>query len=164
MLWGIVNETLLAEYQELWEDFGLEVPHFSLEVGLEFSDLFFVKDSNSKESETRALLDKMIEAMGYVPNAVPAFTLDPNDPTTLLQKITQERPRFVVALGQQSAQFLLGSTESIESLHGRIVPAYFNPEVRVLPVFSLLHLLENPKSKKIVWDDLQALLKEIRKK
>jgi len=61
-------------------------------------------------------------------------------------------------LGGCATQSLLGTTEPISRLRGRL---YDYEGIRVLPTFHPAYLLRNPEKKRAVWDDMQQLMKEL---
>ena len=66
------------------------------------------------------------------------------------------RPRFICALGKFAAQTLLGTTERISKLRGKIYE--FN-HIKVVPTFHPASLLRNPEWKREVWQDMQLIQK-----
>ena len=64
------------------------------------------------------------------------------------------RPRLVCALGKFAAQTLLGTTERISKLRGKIYE--FN-HIKVVPTFHPASLLRNPQWKREVWQDMQLI-------
>jgi DNA polymerase len=75
----------------------------------------------------------------------------------LRRQIAAIRPLFICTLGGCAAQTLLGTTEPISRLRGRL---YDYEGVRVLPTFHPAYLLRNPEKKRLVWEDMQRLMKE----
>jgi uracil-DNA glycosylase family 4 len=120
------------------------------------------------------LLDKMIGAMGfdrdevYVCNIVkcrPPNNRKP-EPEEMLscmpyleEQLVTLQPQVIVALGATAVQGLFGTSEGITRLRGRW--KLFKGEVPVMPTFHPAFLLRNPAAKKEVWDDLQAVLRQM---
>jgi uracil-DNA glycosylase family 4 len=75
----------------------------------------------------------------------------------LRRQIAAIRPLFICTLGGCAAQTLLGTTEAISRLRGRL---YDYEGVRVLPTFHPAYLLRNPEKKREVWEDMKLLMKE----
>jgi DNA polymerase len=75
----------------------------------------------------------------------------------LRRQIAAIRPLFICTLGGCAAQSLLGTTEPISRLRGRL---YDYEGVRVLPTFHPAYLLRNPEKKREVWEDMKQLMKE----
>jgi DNA polymerase len=120
------------------------------------------------------LLDRMIEAMGflrdevYVCNVVKCRPPDNRKPEVeemaacmpyLREQLELLAPRVIVALGATALQGLFGTTEGIvrargkwRSLHGQF---------DVMPTFHPAYLLRNPAAKREVWEDLQEVLRHI---
>ncbi len=74
------------------------------------------------------------------------------------EQLALVQPRFICALGASAAQYLLGTTLSIGRLRGTI-QRYKN-----IPVFCTYHpayLLRSPEKKRDVWEDMQALVREM---
>jgi DNA polymerase len=68
------------------------------------------------------------------------------------------RPEYIVCLGAVAAQALLETTESVGKLRGRF---HGYRDSRVLVTYHPSYLLRNPSAKKLVWDDMKILLKEM---
>jgi uracil-DNA glycosylase len=68
------------------------------------------------------------------------------------------RPEFIVCVGTVPAHALLETTESVGKLRGRF---FDYRDSRVLVTYHPSYLLRNPAAKKLVWDDMQLLLKEM---
>ncbi len=69
-------------------------------------------------------------------------------------------PRFVCALGKFAAQTLLETDTPISRLRGRL---HRLGEMRVLPTFHPAYLLRNPEKKRQVWQDMQLLMREMKR-
>jgi len=120
------------------------------------------------------LLDRMIEAMGfgrddvYVCNIVKCRPPDNRKPEPeemaacmpyLNEQLELLGPEVIVALGATAVQGLFGTSEGITRLRGRW--KLFHGRVPVMPTFHPAFLLRNPAAKKEVWDDLQAVLRQM---
>lgn len=119
------------------------------------------------------LLTKIIEAMKlsrdevYISNCLkcrPPQNRNPL-PTEILscspileRQIRIIRPKIICALGKFAAQTLLHTEESISRLRGRF---FERDGVRVMPTFHPAYLLRNPVDKKLVWEDMQKIMKEL---
>ncbi|MBN1605132.1 MAG: uracil-DNA glycosylase, partial [Polyangiaceae bacterium] len=68
-------------------------------------------------------------------------------------------PRVIVALGATAVQGLLGASEGITRLRGRW--RLYQGRLAVMPTFHPAYLLRNPSAKQQVWQDLQAVLRQI---
>ena len=76
----------------------------------------------------------------------------------LMRQIEIIRPRFICALGKFAAQTLLGTEEPISRLRGR----FFDWNgVKLMPTFHPAYLLRNPADKKLVWEDVQKIMREM---
>ncbi len=120
------------------------------------------------------LLDKMIVAMGldrdevYVCNIVkcrPPNNRKPELPEMeacsgyLKQQLELVSPQVIVALGAVAVGGLLGTTEGITRLRGKW--KLYRGRVPVMPTFHPAYLLRTPNAKREVWEDLQAVLRQL---
>jgi len=119
------------------------------------------------------LLDRMIAAMGfarddvYVCNIVKCRPPDNRKPEPdemaackpyLREQLELVAPKVIVALGATAVEGLIGMSGGITRLRGqwklyRTIP--------VMPTFHPAYLLRNPAAKREVWDDLQAVMKQL---
>jgi uracil-DNA glycosylase family 4 len=76
----------------------------------------------------------------------------------LKKQIEIIRPKIICALGKFAAQTLLNSEEPISRLRGRFFDL---GGTRVLPTFHPAYLLRNPDDKKLVWEDMRKIMKEL---
>ncbi len=77
----------------------------------------------------------------------------------LKKQIELIRPQIIVALGKFAVQTLLKSKVPITRLRG-IWHDYHG--VKLMPTFHPAYLLRNPGDKKLVWEDIKKVLKELR--
>jgi DNA polymerase len=68
------------------------------------------------------------------------------------------RPRIIVALGTFAAQVLLGTRTPITRLRGQWHDYH---GTRLMPTFHPAYLLRNPNDKRLVWDDIRAVMREL---
>ena len=68
------------------------------------------------------------------------------------------QPEYICCLGSTAAQNLLGTTETIGKLRGRL---HQWGDIRVLCTYHPAYLLRNPAAKKDVWEDMQYLMREL---
>ncbi|HUT95702.1 MAG TPA: uracil-DNA glycosylase [Thermoguttaceae bacterium] len=68
------------------------------------------------------------------------------------------RPEFICCLGTVAAQNLLGTTESIGQLRGRM---HDYEGIRVVCTYHPAYLLRTPSAKRKVWEDMQMLMAEM---
>ena len=123
------------------------------------------------------LLDKMLAAIGldrgkvYIANVVPWRPPGNRTPTPLetsaclpftRRQIELVDPKILVCLGGASAQTLLGGKEGVMRMRGRWF-AYQtgNTEIRALAMLHPAFLLRQPAHKKLAWQDLRMLAKEL---
>ena len=119
------------------------------------------------------LLTKIIEAMKlkrenvYIANCLKCRPPNNRSPLPteivtcnpiLTRQIEIIQPKIICALGKFAAQTLLRSEEPISRLRGR----FFDLNgVRMMPTFHPTYLLRNPADKKLVWEDMQKIMKEL---
>ncbi|MGQ0445414.1 MAG: uracil-DNA glycosylase [Beijerinckiaceae bacterium] len=125
------------------------------------------------------LLDKMLASIGldrgkvYIANVVPWRPPGNRTPTPLetaaclpftRRQIELVGPKILVCLGAASAQTLLGAMEGIMRMRGRwfSYPAG-STEIRALAMLHPAFLLRQPAHKKLAWQDLRMLAKELNK-
>jgi uracil-DNA glycosylase len=120
------------------------------------------------------LLDRMIAAMGferdevYVCNIVKCRPPDnrkpePNEMAActpyLKEQLELVAPEVIVALGATAVQGLFGTTEGITRMRGRW--KLYGGRIPVMPTFHPAYLLRTPTAKREVWEDLQAVLRQM---
>jgi uracil-DNA glycosylase len=120
------------------------------------------------------LLDKMIGAMGFSRDEVYVCNIvkcrppnnrkpEPEEMTTCMPYLVEQlailQPQVIVALGATAVQGLFGTNEGITRLRGRW--KLYQGQVPVMPTFHPAFLLRDPERKKEVWDDLQAVLRQM---
>jgi len=78
----------------------------------------------------------------------------------LIKQLELIRPRIIVALGTFAAQTLLKTKTPISRLRG-VWHTYQG--IKVMPTLHPAYLLRNPHDKRLVWQDIQAVLRELGK-
>jgi len=121
------------------------------------------------------LLTKMIDAMGYqreqvfIANVVKCRPPNNRAPLPeemeaclpyLRQQIGLIKPKVIVGMGAIAIKGLLGKTAGITRLRGTW-QEYGG--IKLMPTFHPSYLLRDPSKKKVVWQDLQLVLKELGK-
>lgn len=76
----------------------------------------------------------------------------------LTKQIEIIRPKVICALGKFAAQTLLKTEEPISRLRGRFFEFH---GIKLMPTFHPAYLLRNPVDKKLVWEDVQKIMKEL---
>ena len=76
----------------------------------------------------------------------------------LMKQVELVKPRIIVALGTFAAQTLLQSKIPISRLRG-VWHSYQG--VKLMPTLHPAYLLRNPNDKRLVWQDIQAVLREM---
>jgi DNA polymerase len=120
------------------------------------------------------LLDRMIAAMGfardevYVANIVKCRPPNNRKPEPeemaaclpyLAEQIELIAPEVIVALGATAVQGLFGTGEGIMRIRGRW--RLYKGLIPVMPTFHPAYLLRTPEAKREVWDDLQAVVRQM---
>ena len=133
------------------------------------------------------LLNNMINAMGlareqvYIANVVKCRPPQNRTPERdecdtcggfLLRQLYVVRPEVVVALGATAAKYLLGTSDSMANLRGRVyefhpVLPHSAPErdaeftTSLVVTYHPAYLLRDPRQKKEAWADLQLVMKHL---
>ena len=119
------------------------------------------------------LLTKIIEAMKlkredvYIANCLKCRPPNNRSPLPseivtcqpiLMRQIEIIRPEVICALGKFAAQTLLETDQPISRMRGR----FFDWKgMKIMPTFHPAYLLRNPADKKLVWEDVQLIMKEL---
>ena len=77
----------------------------------------------------------------------------------LKKQIDLVRPQIIVGLGKFAVQALLQSKVPITKVRGTW-HSYHG--IKLMPTFHPAYLLRNPADKKLVWEDIQKVMKELR--
>ena len=75
-----------------------------------------------------------------------------------MRQIEIIRPQVICALGKFAAQTLLGTQEPITRTRGRFFDWH---GMKLMPTFHPAYLLRNPADKKLVWADVQIIMREL---
>ncbi len=120
------------------------------------------------------LLTKIIEAMGlsrkdvYICNILKCRPPQNRNPLPdeiaacepfLKQQLKSISPQVICALGTFAAQTLLKTEVPISVLRGRF---HFYEGIKLMPTYHPAYLLRNPSAKKLVWEDVQVIMKELK--
>ncbi len=76
----------------------------------------------------------------------------------LIKQLEIVKPRLIVALGTFAAQTLLRTKTPISRLRGNW---HTYQGIKLMPTLHPAYLLRNPADKKLVWQDIQAVLREM---
>jgi len=125
------------------------------------------------DGDERELLAKMLAAINlslgqvYLTTLVKCGSAEPSPPAAeelvacmsfLDRQIEAVGPGIILAFGEKAAQFLLQSTGSLFHLRGQV---YRRKGIPVLVTYHPEQLLEEPSLKRLAWQDLQLLQKEL---
>lgn len=120
------------------------------------------------------LLTKIIEAMKltrseiYIANCLKCRPPNNRNPLPteivscnpiLAKQIEIIQPKIICALGKFAAQTLLKTDEPISRLRGRFFD--WDNGIKLMPTFHPAYLLRNPEDKKLVWEDMRRIMKEL---
>lgn len=123
--------------------------------------------------EAGMLLSKIIDAMGfkrddvYICNILKCRPPQNRNPLPeeisscieyLYKQIEYIKPRIICGLGKFASQTLLNTQVSITKLRGNW---HEFSGIRFMPTFHPAYLLRNPNDKKLVWQDMQKIMKEL---
>jgi uracil-DNA glycosylase, family 4 len=119
------------------------------------------------------LLTKIIEAMGlkrkdvYICNILKCRPPGNRNPLPneiglcepfLKKQLQVISPQVICALGTFAAQTLLQTDIPISALRGRF---HSYEGIKLMPTYHPAYLLRNPSAKKLVWEDVQMIMKEV---
>ena len=145
-------------------------------AGDDHAQLMFVGEAPGRDEDIKGvpfvgragqLLTKIIESIDlsresvYIANVIkcrPPQNRNPeNDEVEtcqpfLFSQIDAIKPKVIVALGAFAAQTLLGSTETISQLRGKV---YEYRGASLIPTFHPAFLLRSPTRKRDVWEDMK---------
>ncbi|HOG17709.1 MAG TPA: uracil-DNA glycosylase [Syntrophales bacterium] len=76
----------------------------------------------------------------------------------LVRQLQAISPRFICALGSFAARTLLKTESPITALRGRFHDYH---GIRLMPTYHPAYLLRNPDAKRLVWQDVQMVMKEL---
>lgn len=120
------------------------------------------------------LLTKIIEAMGlnrkevYICNILKCRPPQNRNPLPheieacepyLKRQLKIISPQIICALGTFAAKALLKTEAPISVLRGRF---HSYEGIKLMPTYHPAYLLRNPSAKKIVWEDVQLIMKELQ--
>ena len=115
------------------------------------------------------LYQKMVQAMKLTQSEYVLMALKDQSgektPEELLEDISWWSPRFVVPLGAQACQAILGQRERLASVHGKFfpVPRLTSGGIQVAPLFHPSVIASNTNMKKSTWADMQKIMQALGK-
>ena len=146
------------------------------------ASLMFIGEAPGEEEDIQGmpfvgragqLLTKIIEAMGFKREDVYIANIlkcrPPNNraplPTEILacegnlkKQIAMIKPEVICTLGKFASQTLLRTQTPISTLRGKL-QEYGG--IKVMPTFHPAYLLRNPQDKKLVWEDMKAVMRQL---
>jgi DNA polymerase len=153
-------------------------------VGNANAELMFVGEGPGRDEDLQGepfvgragqlLTDIITKGMGlkrsdvYIANVVKCRPPDNRNPEPdevaacepfLKRQIELIRPRIIVALGKFAVQTLLRSKVPITRLRGNW---HTYQGIKLMPTFHPAYLLRNPAEKRLVWEDIKKVMKELK--
>ncbi len=146
------------------------------------ASLMFIGEAPGEEEDKQALpfvgragqlLTKIIEAMGlkredvYIANILKCRPPNNRAPLpaeiaaceeVVLRQVEMIKPRVICTLGKFASQTILKTETPISVLRGNF--REYNG-IKVMPTFHPAYLLRNPEDKKLVWQDMKKVMKEL---
>ncbi|MBI4041085.1 MAG: uracil-DNA glycosylase [Deltaproteobacteria bacterium] len=178
------HETLEDIHQDLGECTRCGLCHGRRHIvfgeGNPKAELMFVGEGPGEEEDKTGrpfvgragqLLTKIIEAMKfdrkdvYIANVVkcrPPHNRVPDEKESatckpfLLRQITTVKPKVIVSLGSVATHYLLETDQKISQLRGKFLDWQ---GIKIMPTYHPAFLLRNPPMKKVVWEDMQQVMK-----
>jgi DNA polymerase len=153
--------------------------HIVFGEGAENAELIFVGEGPGADEDASGrpfvgaagqLMDRIIGAMGlnreriFIGNVVKCRPPGNRDPEPdeistcrpfLLQQIAYIRPKLIVTWGRVASHALLGVRTPITHMRGKWQSLY---GIDLMPTLHPSYLLRQPEAKKLVWQDMQAVL------
>ena len=116
------------------------------------------------EKEVAELFEKMVKAMKLKPDefAISAVNLNGSarELSDILEEIHHRTPDYVIPLGAQATQAILGNKERLASVHGKFfpLPTLRSKSTQVVPLFHPNVIATNQNMKKSTWADMQKIM------
>jgi len=150
-----------------------------------YSEMVFVGEAPGADEDIQGepfvgragmLLTKIIKAMGYerkevyIANIIKCRPPNNRNPEPdeieqcepfLIKQLSILKPRVICALGTFAAQTLLKTQERISLLRGKF---HSYQGIKVMPTYHPAYLLRNQSEKRVVWEDIKLVMKELGKK
>jgi DNA polymerase len=158
--------------------------HLVFGVGNAHAEVMFIGEGPGRDEDLQGepfvgragqlLTDIITKGMGlkredvYIANVIKCRPPDNRNPEPdeiescgpfLMRQIELIRPKVIVALGKFAVQTLLKSKISITRLRGMWHDYH---GIKLMPTLHPAYLLRNPGDKKLVWEDIKKVLKELR--
>ena len=158
--------------------------HIVFGVGNPEAKLMFVGEGPGRDEDIQGepfvgragqlLTDIITKGMGmkrqdvYIANVVKCRPPDNRNPEPdevaacepfLRKQIEIIRPKIIVGMGKFAVQTLLQSKAPISKLRGNWKTYH---GIKLMPTFHPAYLLRNPADKKLVWEDIKKVIKELQ--
>ncbi|MEC7925043.1 MAG: uracil-DNA glycosylase [Thermodesulfobacteriota bacterium] len=150
--------------------------------GNENAQIMFIGEAPGKDEDMTGqpfvgragqLLDRIIQAMKmkrediYICNTVKCRPENNRKPTVdevkscssfLDFQIKKVNPKIIICLGLVAAEYILGENDKLKNLRGKF---YERHGAKILITYHPAALLRDPSKKKLVWEDMQIVMKEV---
>lgn len=158
--------------------------HLVFGVGNPRAEIMFIGEGPGRDEDLQGepfvgragqlLTDIIVRGMGlkredvYITNVIKCRPPENRNPEPdevqscepfLLKQIELVRPRIIVGLGKFAVQTLLKTKVPISRLRGNW---HELRGIKVMPTLHPAYLLRNPGDKKLVWEDIKKVIKELR--
>jgi uracil-DNA glycosylase len=158
--------------------------HLVFGVGNPRAEVMFIGEGPGRDEDLQGepfvgragqmLTDIIVKGMGlkredvYIANVIKCRPPENRNPEPdevescepfLLKQIELVRPRIIIGLGKFAVQTLLKTKVPITRLRG--LWHEFNG-IKIMPTLHPAYLLRNPGDKKLVWEDIKKVIKELR--
>jgi uracil-DNA glycosylase family 4 len=122
------------------------------------------------------LLEKILSAMGldreqvYICNVVkcrPPQNRTPEDEEMrtcgqfLVKQLSIVRPRHILCMGGTATRYLLNTDQPMGRVRGRFFD-HAETGARIMPTYHPAYLLRNEQAKRLVWEDVQQVMAEMK--
>ncbi|MDD5423072.1 MAG: uracil-DNA glycosylase [Candidatus Omnitrophota bacterium] len=183
---GVLTDDLAALKKEVMAcaQCGLSVTRHNVVFGSgnPKADLMFIGEAPGRDEDIQGLpfvgragqlLTKIIEAMGlkrqdvYIANILKCRPPDNRAPLpaeilaceeNVKRQVGIIKPKVICTLGKFASQTLLKTETPISALRGKFQEY---EGIKVMPTFHPAYLLRNPNDKKLVWEDMKKVLREL---
>jgi len=117
--------------------------------------VLFITDEALVDPKEKELFYKMVKAMGLGKNEF----CETNFSELKVEMLEAENcPKVICSLGDRFVKQIMAKQETIDEIRGKVL-SYKN--FKVIPTFAISFLLKNEDKKKIVWQDLQTVMRQI---
>ena len=119
--------------------------------------------------KTAEFFERMILAMKLEPSEVIVYPVEKNDETDLSAEVIRIalffKPEVVITLGGKAAEKILKLNDRLTHIHGQFHERKVENlgSLQIVPLFHPSVLQSNQNMKKTAWDDMQKIMKHLKK-